>query len=100
MLIWIKSNLILKKYLVTNLSIIKAFSKPKLKSYFNDATDFHDKEMSKVDSNHTCLAVISWNSSHKKFQYNEEEQKVIRHMTYDLGKSSHSDECAEEFFFL
>ena len=66
MLIWIKSNLILKKYLVTNLSIIKDFSKTKLKSYFNDATDFHDKEMYKVGSNHTCLAVISWNSSLEK----------------------------------
>ena len=48
------------------MSIIKAFSKPELKSCFNDATDFHDKEMSNVGSNHTCLAVLSWNSSHKK----------------------------------
>ena len=29
-------------------------------------TDFYDKEIPKVDSNHTCLAVISLDSALKK----------------------------------
>ena len=31
----------------------------KIKSYGDEVTDFYDKEISKVDSKHTCLAVIS-----------------------------------------
>ena len=30
------------------------------KSYGDEATDFHDKEIPKMDFNHTCLAVIGW----------------------------------------
>ena len=41
-----------------NLSII-FFLKIKIKTCGDEATDFHDNEMSKVDSNHTCLAVVS-----------------------------------------
>ena len=36
----------------------------KEKSHHDEATDFSDKKIFKVDSNHTCLAVISfytWN---------------------------------------
>ena len=29
-----------------------------IKSYDDEATDFPDKEMPKVDSNYTCLAVV------------------------------------------
>ena len=48
----IKSVLILKKNLMANLSIIKM--KCKINSYGDQATDFDDKEMPKVGSNHTC----------------------------------------------
>ena len=34
------------------------FLKTKLKSSGDEATDFHDKEILKRDSNYTCLAVI------------------------------------------
>ena len=37
--------------------------KTKIKSYGDKATDFHDKEIPKVDSNHTCLSVIITDSA-------------------------------------
>ena len=36
--------------------------KAKLISHAHEVTDFYDKESPKVDSNHTCLAVISLGS--------------------------------------
>ena len=36
----------------------KEFLKIKIKSHADEFTDFFDKKISKVDSNHTCLAVI------------------------------------------
>ena len=44
----------------------KTFLKIRIKSYGDDVTDFYDKEIPKVDSNHTCLAVISLDSALKK----------------------------------
>ena len=40
--------------------------KTKIKSYGDEVTDFHDKKSPKVDSNHTCLGVISLDSALKK----------------------------------
>ena len=37
----------------------KNFLKTKINSHGNEITDFSDKEIPKVESNHTCLAVIS-----------------------------------------
>ena len=34
------------------------YPKTKIKFYSDEATDFHDKEIHKVDSDYTCLAVI------------------------------------------
>ena len=36
----------------------KSFLKTKTRSYGHEATGFHDKEVPKVGSNYTCLAVI------------------------------------------
>ena len=44
----------------------KEFLKTKIKSHGDEITDFSDKEIPKVDSNHTCLAVISLDSALKK----------------------------------
>ena len=44
----------------------KEFLKTKIKSHGNEVTYFYDKEIPKVDSNHTCLAVISLDSALKK----------------------------------
>ena len=48
------------------LSIIKIFLKTKMKSYGDEVTDFYGREIPKVDSNHTCLAVISLDSALNK----------------------------------
>ena len=42
------------------------FLKTKKKSHGNKVTDFYDKKIRKIDSNHTCLAVISLDSALKK----------------------------------
>ena len=60
-----KSTLILKKNLIVSLSIINFFLKNKIKSYGDEVTDFFDKIIPKVDSNRTCLAVISLHSALK-----------------------------------
>ena len=40
--------------------------KTKIKSNGDEVTDFYDKKLPKMDSNHTCLAVISLDSALKK----------------------------------
>ena len=55
----------LRKSLMENLSII-FFLKIEIKTYSDEATDFNDNEMSKADSNHTCLAVVSLDPVLKK----------------------------------
>ena len=44
----------------------KEYLKAKIKSHGDEVTDFYDKEIPKVDSNHTCLTVISLNSGLQK----------------------------------
>ena len=39
--------------------------KTKIKTHGDEVTDFYDKEIPKMDSNHICLAVISLDSSLK-----------------------------------
>ena len=58
MLFGIKSAIIWKKNLIVNLFTIKHFKNNKIKSYNDEVTDFHDKEVPKVWSNYTCLAVM------------------------------------------
>ena len=70
--------------------------KDKRKSYDDEATVFHDKEIPKVGSNHACLAVTNLDSALKKYKnyyykvllkmwkYNEKEKKKVgRHITQD-----------------
>ena len=42
------------------------FLKTKIKSYGNEVTDFYHKKIIKVDSDHTCLAIISLDFAFKK----------------------------------
>ena len=72
------------------------FLKTKIKSYDDEVTDFYKKEIPKVDSNPTCLAVISLDSGLNKYgNYYPQvlskeckyiEKKFIRHID-DLESS-------------
>ena len=44
----------------------KHYLKTKLKSHVNEVTDFYDKKVPKLGSDHTCLDVISLDSALKK----------------------------------
>ena len=44
----------------------KEFLKAKIKVHGDELTDFYDKEIPKIDSNHNCLAIISLGSAFKK----------------------------------
>ena len=69
--------------------------KTKIKSYGDEVTDFYNKEIPKMDSNHTCLAVMSLDSALnkdrsyypqvflKECKYIEKKKKVIRHNNDD-----------------
>ena len=57
--IWNRACNIIKKELDCELICNKKFLKTKIRSYSNEATDFHDKEVPKVGPNYTCLEVIS-----------------------------------------
>ena len=57
--VWEKVSADIKKEFDSELVYIKPFLKTKIKSHGNEVIDFCDKKILKVDSNHTCLAVIS-----------------------------------------
>ena len=64
--IWEKLSTGIKKEFDCEPAYNKNFLKTKIKSYCGEATDFHDKEIPKEGSNHTCLAVISLDCALKK----------------------------------
>ena len=78
--------------------------KTKIKSRDDEVPDFNDKEIPKVDSNHTCLAVISLDSTlNKDGNYSPQvflkeckyiKKKVIRNIIEDLESSF--DDSEEE----
>ena len=81
--------------------------KTKIKSHGDEVTDFYNnnnkKKNSKLDSNNTCLAIISLNSALKKDNnyYPQEckyiKKKVVRHINDTLSDfSSNDDEYDEE----
>ena len=53
----------IKKWFDSETVYYKIFLKTKIKSDNGEATHFHDKEIPKVGSNHTCLAVIVLDSA-------------------------------------
>ena len=75
--------------------------KTKIKSHGDKVTDFYDEKNPKVDSNHTCLAVISLDSVLKKdgsyylqvifLEVQMDWENVIRDID-DLESSDDSDE--------
>ena len=85
----------------------KNFLKTKIKSHGDEITDIYDKEIPKVDSNHTCKALISLVSVlNKDGNYYPQvflkeckyiKKNVIRHITDDLeSPSNDSDDSDDE----
>ena len=78
--------------------------KTEIKSHGDEVTDFYNKEIPKAGPNHTCLAVINFDSVLKKDKnyYQQDflkeckyiEKKVVRHIINDLESSS--DDSHEE----
>ena len=60
--IWNKASISVEKKIDNKPIHIKRVLKTNIKSYDDEATDFHDKEMPKAGSNHTWLAVIMTDS--------------------------------------
>ena len=58
--------------------------KTKIKSNGDEVTDFYNKKISKVDSNHICLPVISLDAALKKDE-NYYQQVFLREYKY-IGK--------------
>ena len=69
--------------------------KIKIKFYGDEVTDFYDKGMPKVDSNHTCLAEISLDSTLRKDE-NYYMQVFLKECKYIDGLESSSDDSDEE----
>ena len=81
--------------------------KSKIKSHGNEVTDFYDKEIPNLNSNHTCLAVTCLDSALKKDDsyypqvFLKEckyiEKKEVRHIHDSLNDFPYtSDESEEE----
>ena len=85
--IWDKVCANINKNLIANLSTIKNPWKPK--SYSGEATDFHNKEMPKGGSNHTCLSVIAIDSALIKYEnyYLQELLKECNYIEKEVTKS-------------
>ena len=64
--IWDKVSADIKKEFDSEPVYNKSFLKAKIKLRGIEVTDFYDKKIPKVDSNHNCLAVICLDSALKK----------------------------------
>ena len=92
--------------MIASLSTVKEFLKIKIKSHGDEVTDFYDKEISKVGSNHTCLAVIGLDSALKKddnfypqvFLKESKyiEKNVVKHIHENLSNFSYSSDESDE----
>ena len=104
--IWGKVSADIKKEFDSKPVYIKELLKTKIKYHDDEVTDFYDKKISKVDSNHTCLIVITMYSALKKDEtyypqvFLKEskyiEKKVTTHINDNLSRFSYSDESDEE----
>ena len=104
--IWNKVSADIKKEFDSEPVYNKNYLKIKVKSHGNEVTDFRDKKIPKLDSNHTCLAVISLDSALKKddsyylqvflkeFKYIG--KKVVRHIGDSLNDFSYSSDESDE----
>ena len=92
--IWDKVSLDVKEKFYNKPVYNNEFLKSKIKSHGDKVTDFYDKKIRKVDSNHTCLVVITLDSALKKDdiyypqvflkECRHIEKKVVRHIHDNL----------------
>ena len=104
--IWDKVSADIKKEFDREPVYSKNYLKTKRKSHGDEVTDFYDKKIPKLDSNHTCLAVISLDSALKKddnyypqvflkeCKYNE--KKVVRHIHDNVSHFSYFSDKSDE----
>ena len=83
----------------------KNYLKTKIKSHGDEVKDFYDKKIPKVDSSHTCIAVISLDSTLKKDGNYPQvflkeckyiEKKVVRHIHDNLSDFFYSSDESDE----
>ena len=67
-IIWYNVGAKIKKEFDSELFRNIKFLTTKIKYHVDEASDFHNKEMPKANSNHTCLAAIIIDSALKKDQ--------------------------------
>ena len=106
--IWDKVSADIKKELDSEPVYNRNCLKTKIKSHGDEVTDFYDKEIPKVNSNHTCLAVISLDSALKNGEsyypqvFLKEckyiKKKVVRNVIDDLGSSSDDSDDSDELY--
>ena len=104
--IWDKVSTDIKKEFDSEPVYNKEFLKTKINFTVMKLQIFMIKKIPKMDSNHTCLAVISLNSALKNDDHYYPQvflkdckyikKKVIRHINDNLGDFSSSDESDEE----
>ena len=80
--------------------------KTKIQSHCDEVTNFADKKILNIKSNHACLAVINLNSGLQKAEndylevflkeFKYIEKKVIRHVNSNLSDFAFSKESDEE----
>ena len=63
---WNKVSADIKKSLIASLSLIVFFLKTKIKPHDYEVTDFYNQQIPKMNSNHTCLVIISLDSALKR----------------------------------
>ena len=104
--IWDNVSVDIKKEFDNELVYNKNYLKTKIKSHGDEVTDFYNKKIPKLDSNHTFLAVISLDSALKKNDnyYTQVflkeckyiEEKVARHIHDNLSDFSFTSESDKE----
>ena len=98
--IWGKVNANVKKEFDSERVYSKNFLKTKIKFYGDVVRNFYDKEIPKVDSYHTCLAVINFLNYYYPQMFLKAckyfEKKGISHLNDKLSNFSSTDDSDEE----
>ena len=104
--IWDKVSADIKKEFDSEPVYNNFFLKTKIKSHGDEITNFYENKIPKVNSNHTCLAVITLDSALKKDDnyypqvFLKEckyiEKKVVTHINDNLSDFSFDDDESDE----